>query len=263
MSGWLLALLALPVALLALAYLVTPVIVAVTFRQRTDDMVAPLDPDAPGELPEDIRAPMRAKLGRLEALGFTEVGWYRHTGLVPRIQVFVAAAARPDEHITTVVSTAVMPIDHGVHLQSQHIELASEHEDGRELVTTSSDALMPPGAGRERRLLQATQATDLAELLEIHRLRVADIRTAGALLPVPDPEDWPAALRRSRRRQIAGMVAADLLAAAPDGVTYRPTLAGALVLAWSMLWPISQLRRQRRDRRTDAILAHLGWPPRG
>lgn len=259
MPGWLLVLLALPVALLALAYAVTPVIVAVTFRQRTDDTVVPVDPDAPGELPEDIRAPMRAKLARLQALGFTEVGWYWHTGMVPRIQVFVAAAAMPDERITAVVATAVIPIDHGVHLQSQHIELASEHEDGREIVTTSSDALMPPGALRERLLLQITRATDPADLLAIHRLRVADIRTAGALLPVPDPAAWPASLRRSRRRQIAGMVAAGVLAAAPGGAMYRPTLAGAVILAWTMLWPISQLRRRQRDRRTAAVLAHLGW----
>lgn len=291
MMAWLLVLLALALTFLALAYALAPVIVAVAYRQRTDDVVIRLDEvpgrdgdgrertfqgsgqaagdghgeDVPRDLPGDVYGSMRVHLDRLVGLGFVAQGWYRHAGTVPAVQIYTAAAARPGERFTAVISTAVIAVDAERRLQSQYVQIACEREDGSELATTSSAALMPPAALRGRLLVQVPHVRDAAALLDIQRRLVAFVaerdRADVALRPVPAAAEWPAALSRSLRRQIAGMVEAELLRPVGDGITYRPTLMGALVLGWSMLWPVSWVRRYQRDRRTAVLLQALGWPP--
>jgi hypothetical protein len=38
---------------------------------------------------------------------------------------------------------------------------------------------------------------------------------------------------------------------------YRATLKGAIAMGWNELWPISSIRRARRDRRARRLLAEL------
>jgi hypothetical protein len=272
MTAWLLVILALALVLLAMAYAITPVIVALTYRLRTDDTVVRLDragrestaAGPPPGLPGDVYPAMRAHLDRLQALGFVAQGWYQHAGAGPAVQVYVAAAARPAERLTAVVVTSVLALDTERRLHDTHVQIACERADGHEIATTSADALLPPAALRDRLLVQAPEVRDPADLLDLHRRLLVHLseraRAAVALRPVPSAADWPAFLRRGQRRQIASMVEAELLAPVGDGITYRPTLPGALLLAWSALWPVSWLRRYQRDRRTAVLLARLGWP---
>jgi hypothetical protein len=292
MIAWLLVLLAAALVLLALAYLAAPVIVAVTYRQRTNDLVFRIEDDdmgdpvpyAPSLQPRDVFVPMRGHLDSLAALGFTAQGWYAHVGVVARVYLFTAVATKPDERLVALVSTAVIPAGGQNRVHSQSIQIGCERADGYEIATTSSDALMPPGTLHGRFLVQVPPAllaqapTDpLAEnmpgelpddvtghLLAIQRRLLAHLaERAGApvpLRPAPSPDELPEALRRSQLRQLEALVEADLLTPAGDGVTYRPTILGALVLAWSMIWPISTLRRRQRDLRTARLLARIGWP---
>lgn len=292
MTAWLLVLLAAALVLLALAYLAAPVIVAVTYRQRTNDLVFRIEdedlgnpaPYAPSIRPGDVFMPMRAHLDQLLALGFTEQGWYAHVGVVSRVYLFIAVATRPDERLVATVSTAVVPVGGENRVHSRSVQIACEREDGLEIATTSSDALMPPGALRGRFLVQVPPALlaqapedpladhapdDLPDdvtdhLVEIQRRLLAYLAArAGApvpLRPVPPADALPEALRKSQLRQLEALIEADLLTPAGDGVTYRPTLVGALLLAWSMIWPISTLRRRLRDLRTARLLARIGWP---
>jgi hypothetical protein len=292
MIAWLLVLLAAALVLLALAYLAAPVIVAVTYRQRTSDLVFRIEDDdlgdpvpyAPSIQPGDLFMPMRAHLERLVALGFTEQGWYAHVGVVSRVYVFIAAATKPDERLLALVSTAVVPVGAENRLHSRNIQISCEREDGYEIATTSSDVLMPPGTTRGAFLVQVPRALiaqapahhladhpldDLQDevaghLVDIQRRLLAHLAgRAGApvpLRPVPSADELPEALRRSQLRQLEALIEADLLTSVGDGVTYRPTLVGALLLAWSMIWPISTLRRRLRDLRTARLLARIGWP---
>lgn len=292
MIAWLLVLLAAALVLLGLAYLAAPVIVAVTYRQRTNDLVFRIEdeelgnpvPYAPSIAPGDVFMPMRAHLERLVALGFTEQGWYAHVGVVSRVYIFIAAATKPDERLVALVSTAVVPVGAENILHSRNIQISCEREDGHEIATTSSDALLPPGTTHGRFLVQVPHALiaqapshhladhppgDLQDeaadhLVDIQRRLLAYLaERAGApvpLRPVPSTDELPEALRRSQLRLLEALVEADLLKPAGDGVTYRPTLVGALLLAWSMIWPISTLRRRQRDLRTARLLARIGWP---
>ncbi len=292
MTAWLLVLLAAALVLLGLAYLAAPVIVAVTYRQRTNDLVFRIEdedlgnpvPYAPSIAPGDVFMPMRAHLERLVALGFTEQGWYAHVGVVSRVYIFIAAATKPDERLVALVSTAVVPVGAENILHSQNIQIACEREDGHEIATTSSDALMPPGTTHGRFLVQVPRALiaqapshhladhlpgdlrdDVADhLVDIQRRLLAYLAeragTPVPLRPVPSTDELPEALRRSQLRLLEALLEADLLTSAGDGVTYRPTLVGALLLAWSMIWPISTLRRRLRDLRTARLLARIGWP---
>lgn len=292
MIAWLLVLLAAALVLLALAYLAAPVIVAVTYRQRTNDLVFRIEdedlgnpmPDAPSLHPGDVFRPMRAQLDQLVARGFTEQGWYAHVGVVSRVYLFIAAATKPDERLVALVSTAVIPAGAENRVHSHSVQISCEREDGYEIATTSSDALMPPEALRGRFLVQVPrallaqgpidpladhapddlQAAVIGHLVDIQRRLLAHLaERAGApvpLRPVPSADELPEALRRSQLRQLEALVEADLLTSAGDGVTYRPTLLGALLLAWSMIWPVSTLRRRLRDLRTARLLARIGWP---
>lgn len=292
MLAWLLVPLAAALVLLALAFLAAPVIVAVTYRQRTNDLVFRIEdeeltgpvPYAPSIAAGDVFMPMRAHLERLVALGFTAQGWYAHVGVVSRVYLFIAVATKPDERLVATVSTAVVPVGGENRLHSRSIQISCEREDGYEIATTSSDALLPPGTLRNRFLVQVPPALlaqapahhladhppgdlqdDVADhLVDIERRLLTHLAArAGApvpLRPAPSPDELPEALQRNQLRQLEELLDADLLTSVGDGVTYRPTLVGALLLAWSMIWPVSTLRRRWRDLRTARLLARIGWP---
>ncbi|GAB4532036.1 MAG: hypothetical protein Tsb0020_48230 [Haliangiales bacterium] len=312
---WLWTLVQIFAALLVLAYVCAPLLIALSFRQRADDRVVRLRADAAetpddagdgdaddvdggsgderdGEgdagaagdalgdapsvlalLPSDLITSIQVELDRLGELGFEEVGWYRHQIGTQPIEIIIAVSGCEEERLVALVAAAIVRAEHpggrssagdgddgGARLQSLHVEIACEAVDGREFATSNASALLPAAALGERFLLQVPQIADAALLCQIQRelVRYLDLHQA-ALRPVPRADEWTDELTRSARRHIDNLAAAGLLApTATDDMAYRPTWRGAIVLSWSILWPISAIRRWVRDRRAGRVLDAIG-----
>ncbi len=224
-------------------------------------------------LPSDLIAAIQVELDRLGELGFEELGWYRHQIGTQPIEIIIAVSGCQEERLVALVAAAIVRMDRarggagdgddadgGARLQSLHVEIACEAVDGREFATSNASALLPAAALGERFLLQVPKIADAALLCQIQRelVRYLDLHQA-ALRPVPRADEWTDELTRSARRHIDNLAAAGLLApTAADDMAYRPTWRGAIVLSWSILWPISAIRRWVRDRQAGRVLDALG-----
>lgn len=246
--------------LFVLAYLAAPVLVYFLLRIPMEPELLPFDPDDP-RLPDEIANHFAKVTRELTPIGFEVVAGFalpRHVPMAKGVVLLLAHRRHKDMAIVTAIYTQA-PGDI-TRLQAAYTEIMRRHRDETVQQTNNSSTMNSFKYPRSIRTDQFPQVTDAGELYQLH-LAVVDRYGTGSMSAFPLDEEY--------RGDVRGYFAGDLIDEMESQIesgyvwrsdnegVYRATLKGAIAMGWNELWPISAMRRARRDRQARRLLAEL------
>jgi hypothetical protein len=202
---------------------------------------------------DDSQLPSRARVAakELEALGFENLGTWRHDGSA-RATGWVILMHHP----RTLDVAHVMVVAAG-NRRTVSLMMLTQFADGTEAATFNSPVVVgfPSPLGLTGAWLPEVRSA--AALYRIHvQLRDA-LRGAGGCgaWVGPDPAEF---LRNRSARMLAAWVEGGYYAVDEEQGRVRPTWKGAVLITWRLLWPVKPLYRAGRRRATRRLLERLG-----
>ena len=249
MSSWLL----LFFGILAIPYLVSPLFLFWT--QRLDP-----SPRLRRQLPSFLAEGVAAHLDRIqEALigeGFssgTDVLWEEPlpNGLMTiRLQSQEAEGTVAISAVLTSTEAPDQPISH-------FVEFLSQWPDGKELSTHNSQVVGAPLQPAERTTVNLSFIEEPIALYRYHQAFAQ--RLNPVQVPVtPTVGKEMEVLRESIERELDSQAELGGLHLDEDEGLYRPTWAGAFLMAWTALWPVTFIRRMLHRYRAKSWVRQAG-----
>jgi hypothetical protein len=251
------------IALLCLAfllpYILGPLFVWLTQRQRAQPQPAPFeldDPALPGEAAdqfEDIDDALRP-------LGFEAVRGLALPSQTANVKPLVFLWVNRQEK--TSVDAACMYVRTGERsrLKMSYIGLSTRLRDGT-VVRTNNSPIVGAFPKRPGYVTEPfPMVKDAARLYRLHQARLEREASASPRILRLDEEfdgDAAAYLRQTMIEELEDATAAGYMQLSRDGRVYRPTCKGALLMTWGLCWPIKGIRQQRRLKRARQVMREL------
>jgi hypothetical protein len=235
---------------LLLQYLVAPFVIYFTNYQMAYPHFIPFEIDyATRQLPQGYFQ----YINSLRALGFTPVAHLYSEGQVRKTNIFLTLFINPVEKDAAVVYQMNCHIGSGS--SALYIEFCSSFADRSELNTLNSPfpGIFNPTAEKEIYRLRKVQ--DPQMLYHIHNLILAKRTRTAKILPAPGDEAKE--LCRSMIRDLQREVETGYYYLDSAAQKYRPTLKGAFLHTWKLVWPVVWIRMYFEDARNEALIKPL------
>ena len=244
--------------LVAIPYVLGPVLVFFVQRFRVPPNVIPIDPSS-DPLPAEARQYFSEVFTGLTKEGFELVGTMGLLDLVPNVQCILALYLNRKTG-DLAMSTLMVATAAGIPtLKTKYVEFHTRFDDGTTVQTNNSKEL---GAFKQLPKEHTTKFWDIRDihrLYKIHRLllsRFAPGRRPILLLERDFGGDALAYVSKEvLEKSFADQVPTGYLRRCPAG--YAPTVKGACLMTWQELWPLKAIRKARCQRAAAAVLADL------
>jgi hypothetical protein len=249
MNEWLIVLL----VVLLLPYWLVPYFI---WKNQSFSVSPRLKPMLSGFLPESIAAHFSEVTNELEGIGFE----FRQDAVSfdygPNLRVFLRILVAQQKKIMA-VAASILP-DGEVKPASNFLELVSSFSDGREVTTHNSDMVGAPIEHKTKTVSSLFMVQDLKKLTFFHEqiMQQQGLKAETAVVPTLGQEFE--ALVESVKRDLARQVSLGALRLDQINKCFRPTWAGAFLMGWCSLWPISPLRRGYAHMRARWQMRTLG-----
>jgi hypothetical protein len=159
----------------------------------------------------------------------------------PNIRVFFRLLISRSDSIIAVATTLIY--DAAEEPLAKHVEILSRFKNGSEISTHNSELSKAPLESKKKRAFVFPKVEDPKRLFELHQglLKKLKADTKNAYLPKTGEEF--AFLVKSTKDELHAQ--AELGALRLDRVNncFRPTIAGAILMAWYSMWPMTTVRR--------------------
>lgn len=239
------------ITLVALMYLVAPLIVMFTLHHRAGMTAQPAGLSA---VPPEALTFLTRTATNLATLGFESVGPFVTPPVGMAVSMVMLATHRGQGDTAVVVCTFTGQKAGAVQLKVSMVEFLSEAPDGRLVLTNNSPdpGAFPPGPGREVASLPGVLSP--ARLYRIHQARAAKLLGSQPRV-VPQPEQELEFLSHHLERAWSDQVPNGMVML--TGGVYRPTLYGAYRMVWGELPPFRWIRMARRNAAARRVLAEF------
>lgn len=157
-------------------------------------------------------------------------------------------------HRTWAICTAIS--DDGGKLHRKYLELKSQFIDHTSLSTHNSDLIGAPINAPNRKLTPLPSMTEPNILLDIHLLRLKKV----VMEEIVDPPSAEAAfetLQKFVNQDQEEQAALGAIYMDENEKMYRPTWAGAVLIGWYSMWPLTYLRRINSQLRIRNLMKEL------
>ena len=186
-------------------------------------------------------------------LGFTRVANLHSPGGQTKMFMTILRndATRDFAHVTEIVAFmngSIVPVT-----RLQYMEFATEFENGLEIDTNNS---VQPGVFSEiplKRINRLAGIEDPALVYSIHRSYVNGVNSPLKTLPEPGMEVdaiHEGMAKDLERQRSFGFLKFD---SATDN--YSPTVKGAVIMTWRLVWPVGAIRRQQMYQNAKRLAA--------
>jgi hypothetical protein len=193
----------------------------------------------------------------LAADGFVRYGDFRCDDLIQRAVLWLRLLGQPEQGIGAIA--AHIEFRGGTQPSRGFIELATEFDDGRVLVTNNLKLPYSLPAPAYLARLQLREVWDPRALQVLHRDLIHALGRPVSLARVEQATRDPAGLLTdSYVREIQALIAEGWLRANPATGTTRLRPWGALTGVWRQAWPLAGLYLRTADRRARRLLAEHG-----
>jgi hypothetical protein len=193
----------------------------------------------------------------LEELGFSAVAHLfaaRHSTSVRYVHTLLVNQSEKDMAVVVHMLGEIPPV---TRMAVNYVEFFTDFEDGSEINTINSK--QPGGFVQvpEKRIFRLPHLIEPKQLYAVHRALLAQRAAVSKRLPAAGAEVsyMVAGIERDLAREASfGGLRLDY-----SGLWYRPTMKGAILMAWTFGWPIGFLRRRllrwRGKRLARAVLS--------
>jgi hypothetical protein len=253
-SGWTLPAL-IGGGIVVLMYVVAPLMVK---RSQYHKAERELQPTLLEDLNATARDGMRRAVHDLRSEGFEVVGNYTTKGSVPgstAVMVLFIRRASGDFAEGFFVATQ----NKESYNEVWTVAIRTRFADGLEIATVSSPSATIFPVNPTQDVINPYWIKDSRLLYAIHRARVEASGRAGQHRVLPPPGGEPDFLRAEHRRELRRVADAGYFWLDEPAGKYRPTLKGAYLMTWRLLWPLKGLRAAARRRKARRELQRLGF----
>jgi len=252
--GYAYSTLALLAALVALPYLGLPLLVYFTYKMKAVPQVYPFVP-SPTSMFQATFDHFANSYIALQKCGFDLLVCLKMPGPIENVDCSLALLVNRQTKDMVMITA----IDAEGQTTLLYVEFIRRFRNGVVLQTNNSRQLSGLPDMPDHTTFRLPQVHDPAELFQLHCKCVARQQPNSEAVLRMDEEFggdavqyllavYPEALFDAQRRGIFYLAGND----------FRATLPGAFRLAWQELWPISAIRRRKRDREAKALLEELG-----
>ncbi|MEW5722264.1 MAG: hypothetical protein AB1896_04100 [Thermodesulfobacteriota bacterium] len=242
--------------LAVLFYGLAPLVVRFSLRQSVPGYMEVL---SLADGPEPLRGFFEEGRRGLEGEGFVFQVVLRVRDLAPHQSMVAAFFAKRPEQDSAGIFAVFEEREGARSLGALYVEICSGFVDGREVCTNNSSLLSPFSPGPDKMVFQLPGVRDAADLYRVHTRLMA---SASGMRPekkaAPDKNQVADELREDIRKELERQAARGMFYFDGKAGAYRPTLKGAYLAAWRLLWPIKWIRGLRRDRRARLLLEEIG-----
>lgn len=226
------------VALLLLPYVVVPILIR---RNQYFSLTPNIRPIINGFLPPFIEDSFNKVGGDLQPFGFEHRIDAVSLDYGPNIRVFIRLYVASSRSIMA-ICTALLPDGEKKSTQN-YLEFCSRFADGREISTHNSDMFSAPIEHRQKTLRTLPFVHDVRVLLAVHQNMHDRAGRATSMAYVPPVGQEFDFLVQSFKTDLNRQASLGCLELDASTNCYRPTWAGAFLIGWCSMWPISQIRR--------------------
>ena len=212
---------------------------------------------APEEFPAQIAVYFETQASALEQLGFYRVAYFKVpesvTGRGVRVHNYCVLMLNRETGDGALIA-AIMQVASGVEsVSNQYVEFSTRYADGRMFDTINSSSLGAFAPVASHTITRAPSVTDPRQLYALHRFVMAKANVVGRPLTF-DQSTAVDFLNAERLGSLNAQVRSGRFYLNKAGDTYQPTLKGAYLMTWGLMWPFSIFRRRSMQRRADRIL---------
>jgi hypothetical protein len=235
-------------------YALSPLVIAATSKVKAN--IEPRE-IGPQDFPAKLAGFFETQAQALEQIGFHRTAYLR----VP--ETVTGASARMESYVVTMfnretgdgaVITAILNVASGIQqVTTQYVELSTRYPDGRMFDTLNTQQL-----GAFARIPSETKTrlpgeNDPRLLYALHRFVIGRNNVSGRPLSTVE-NDAGAWLAKEHVGSLDGQVRRGRYYLSKRTNEYRPTLKGAFLMSWGLMWPMSFFRRSAMHRRARKIL---------
>jgi hypothetical protein len=255
---WLYTLAGIALCILLIPYVLGPILIFCTLRFRMPPTVIAVDPRV-HPLPAEARNYLAEAYRGLTAEGFELVGTMLLPDLVPNVKTLFAMYTNRTNSDMAMSAIIVAQGGAGGELKTSYVEFVRRFDDGVVVQTNNSTELSAFKRMPGEFTTKFWQIRDIRQLYGLHQQLSERFRQRGQPVNRLDAEYGGNALQYVAKAMLEetfrDQVGTGYLAENPGG--FRPSLKGALVMAWQELWPVKGIRRWRERRRAERMLAEL------
>ena len=196
----------------------------------------------------------------LAAEGFDDAGMYFLPNTAPKVEGLVLLGVNRQTSDYALVAALYATINEDTQLKSTHVEFVTRFNDGRVLGTSNASVL---GCFAKIPGFETVHFPGLADLHQLYRLHVERCRRDAPntqrvnRLDREFDGDGERYLSTILAEEFGRQVGVGYLRLESGGDRYRPTVKGACMMTWRLLWPVKQLRAASRTRHAARLKAEL------
>lgn len=229
-------------------FALAPLLIFFVQRQTADPGFDRVGPDA---FPPDMQGFMRQIAGRMASQGFEPSAYLRKvdaaSGVVAHLMSLTNEATRETAGVLSVRSSKS-----AARAPKTHVEFCTEFVSGEEIATHNCSFAFIMKPHPMKRMFRFAEVKDPLMLYALHRQVVERHRPRSEpFVPTRGTEHLHAAHgyeKSMKRQEEFGYLYLDAA-----GGAYRPTLKGAYLMTWKLVWPVKQLRETFARRGAAAL----------
>lgn len=248
-----------PILLVAIPYLMGPLLIFSTMRLESDPTIVPFNPDAQ-TLPTLVNEHFCHARDRLEQIGFEFVEAMLLPNLVTRAKAFLILMTNRATKDSVIAMTVYGDAGGSGWIHNSSVEFNTTFQDGLE-IDTSNTTELSSFRTRPNHVKSCFPDMKPATLYRIHQAIARQHRNPAEKachLETEYRDDPIAFVGAGIRREFAAGADDGYLRLCSANAKYRPTVKGALIMTWQELWPWKMIRRRKRAALARKTLVDLG-----
>lgn len=247
------------VCVLLLPYVLGPILIRATLKQSAVPEVATFEPDNP-RIPKAVARHFAQVTEELQGEGFEVVQGLVLPEQTPNVKAFILMFANRKERDAAIATAMYVDGLEGRKLQTAYVEIVSRFHDGQLIQTNNTSELgaFPPRPGHTT--IQLPMVQEAARLYRLHHALADEHGSRTDKTLRLDDEfhgDAAAYLEAAIVEELEAQLDTGYMYLSRSESAFRPTMKGAFLMTWGMLWPFKALRSAARDRRGLRLIARL------
>ncbi len=209
------------------------------------------------DLPIKIRDYFMTTSTRIQGLDFDEPVYLHLSDLVPNVSADFTI--HPDSRRGDMAGTFVFWKEETGEkkMAVQYIEFSTRFNDGRSVITNNNSQLATYPEIPEKTVYSFPDVIDPQKLFRLHCLLLDRKPNQTGKVAPPDRDRIIEHMNEYFHTEGDRKVEMGLLYIDREKDAYRPTIKGAYLMTWSLLWPVTSIRRALIRRRARSLMKEL------
>jgi hypothetical protein len=235
-----------------ITYLISPVLMYFRLKMSADPALQPFDPLQTPD-PKAVGAFFTASRANMEKLGFQFLGYFTPSNLTAKAQFYMAVYKNPQTLDHAMSNAIFIMVGDEFQLKSTSVEFTSKFENDFSIDTNNGPEPGIFGSMPSRKVEKLPGARNSQEIYGVHRHLVGLYPRLKRINSTLD-EDPAKYLKEMLIKGYSLQVPRGYLKLDEAKHCFRPTVKGAFLMTWRLLWPVKPIRKWALRRRARHLV---------